>query len=296
MPELPEVETIVRGLKPHLEGATIERVEVLEKRTIQFNQALITEVITEQRISSIWRRAKVMLWDLSSGYSLLFHLKMTGQIIFRGQKNFVGGHPSRSMLAGANLPDKTTRAIFHFKGGSRVFFNDQRKFGWIKLLPTAEVHSDSFLKTIGPEHDDATSFTPQYFWSKTRNRITPIKAILLDQSIVAGVGNIYADEALHLAKIHPARKASSLSKAETAVLFNAVIEVLKQGIAYGGTSFDHYVNADGAVGSYIKHARVFRRTGLSCPVCGSTILKTRVVGRGTHYCPTCQIAPKGFKP
>lgn len=296
MPELPEVETIVRGLKPQLESAIISRVEVREDQTIQFDKALITEVVAEQQISSIWRRAKVMIWDLGSGYSLLFHLKMTGQIIYRGAENFAGGHPTKSMLAGSSLPDTSTRVIFYFDDGAKVFFNDQRKFGWIKLLPTKEVHSDSFLKTIGPEHDDTASFTPMYLWNKTRNRITPIKAILLDQSIVAGIGNIYADEALHLAKIHPARKASSLSKAEVAALFNAIIAVLKLGIEHGGTSFSNYVNADGEVGSYIKHARVFRRDGQECPVCGAIIVKTKVAGRGTHYCPTCQPAPRGFKP
>ncbi len=296
MPELPEVETIVRGLKPRLEGVKIKRIEVLEERTIQFGKALITEVISEQQISSVWRRAKVMIWDLSSGFSLLFHLKMTGQIIYRGAENFAGGHPTKSMLAGADLPDSSTRAVFSFSDGANVFFNDQRKFGWVKLLPTAEVHSDSFLKSVGPEHDDSQSFTPNYLWSKVRNRITPIKAILLDQTVVAGIGNIYADEALHLAKIHPARKASSLSKAETAVLFNAILEVLKLGIKQGGTSFSNFVNSDGEVGNYLKYARVFRREGQKCPVCGDIIVKTRVAGRGTHYCPTCQPPPKGFKP
>lgn len=295
MPELPEVETIVRGLKPRLEGVKISRLEVLEERTIQFDRALITEIITEQQISSVWRRAKVMIWDLQSGYSLLFHLKMTGQIIYQGADNFAGGHPTMSMAVGAKLPDNTTRTIFYFADNSKLFFNDQRKFGWIKLLPTAEVHSDSFLKTVGPEHDDTQSFTPQYLWSKARNRITPIKAILLDQTVVAGIGNIYADEALHLAKVHPARKASSLSKAETAALFNAIITVLKLGIEHGGTSFSNFVNADGEVGNYIKHARVFRREGQTCPVCGSVILKTRVAGRGTHYCPACQPPPRGFQ-
>lgn len=292
MPELPEVETIIRGLKPRLEGATISHIEVSENRTIQFDTKLITEVIVEQKISSIWRRAKVMLWDLTSGYTLLFHLKMTGQIIYRGTQNFAGGHPTKSLEPGAQLPDNTTRVIWHFSDGAKVYFNDQRKFGWIKLLPTKEVHSDSFLKSIGPEHDDAASFTPAYLWVKVRNRITPIKALLLDQTIVAGIGNIYADEALHLAKIHPARKASTLSKSETAVLFNAILEVLKQGVVHGGTSFSHYVNSNGEVGGYIRHARVFRRDGQTCPVCGNIILKTRVAGRGTHYCPTCQPPPR----
>lgn len=295
MPELPEVETITRGLKKQLVGQKITRVDVLNEGTIEFDLRLITEVITEQKISAIWRRAKVLIWDLSSGYSLLFHLKMTGQFVLRNAQSqtFSGGHPTASMQDDSDLPDSSTRVIFSFNDGSRLYFNDQRKFGWIRLLPTAQVHSDKFLSSVGPEHD-SESFTPKYLWDKIKNRITPIKALLLDQKIVAGIGNIYADEALHLAKIHPARKASSLSKAETAVLFNAVLSVLADGIKYGGTSFDKYVNAQGEPGNYIKHARVFKREGQTCRVCGDTIIKTRVAGRGTHYCPTCQPKPKGF--
>lgn len=297
MPELPEVETITRGLKGRISGRKITGLKVLERRTIEFDKRLITEVVVEHEISSIWRRAKVMIWDLSSGYSLLFHLKMTGQFILAGPsgERFVGGHPTDSMKRSAKLPDNTTRAVFRLDDGSQVFFNDQRKFGWIRLLPTAEVHSDSFLSSVGPEHDHE-SFTPQYFWQKIKNRITPVKAVLLDQKIVAGIGNIYADEALHLAKIHPARKASSLSKAEVAALFNAVIAVLKEGIARGGSSFDKYVDELGGQGEYLAHARVFRRQGQPCAACGDDIVKTRVVGRGTHYCPTCQPAPRGWKP
>lgn len=296
MPELPEVETIVRGLDSRIKGRKILRLKVLENRTIEFDKALITEVINEQKISSIWRRAKVMIWDLSSGFSLLFHLKMTGQFVLidPSAERFVGGHPTKSMRPKAKLPDSSTRAIFSLDDGSKVYFNDQRKFGWIRLIPTADVHSDSFLSSVGPEHDDQ-SFTPQYFWQKIRNRITPIKALLIDQKIVAGIGNIYADEALHLAKIHPARKASSLSKAETSALFNAVLSVLKDGIKHGGTSFDKYVNELGETGNYLQHARVFKREGQSCSVCGSTIVKTRVAGRGTHYCPGCQPPPRGWK-
>lgn len=289
------METITRGLKKQLVGQKITRVDVLNEGTIEFDLRLITEVITEQKISAIWRRAKVLIWDLSSGYSLLFHLKMTGQFVLRNAQSqtFSGGHPTASMQDDSDLPDSSTRVIFSLEDGSRLYFNDQRKFGWIRLLPTAEVHSDKFLSSVGPEHD-SQSFTPKYLWDKIKNRITPIKALLLDQKIVAGIGNIYADEALHLAKIHPARKASSLSKAETAVLFNAVLSVLADGIKYGGTSFDKYVNAQGEPGNYIKHARVFKREGQTCRVCGDTIIKTRVAGRGTHYCPTCQPKPKGF--
>jgi len=296
VPELPEVETIVRGLKMRITGKKIADITVLENRTLEFDKKLITEVIAEHKISSIWRRAKVMIWDLTSGYSLLFHLKMTGQFVLRSptEQAFAGGHPTSSMDKTTSLPDSSTRVVFLLDDGSQIYFNDQRKFGWIRLLPTAEVHSDKFLASVGPEYDHE-SFTPQYLWQKIRNRITPVKALLLDQKIVAGIGNIYADEALHLARIHPARKASSLSKAETTALFNAILSVLADGIKHGGTSFDKYVNAEGKPGNYIKHARVFRREGQNCMDCGDVIVKTKVAGRGTHFCPTCQPAPKKTK-
>jgi formamidopyrimidine-DNA glycosylase len=316
MPELPEVETIARGLQPRIVDRVIVSIDVLENTTIQFDKRLVTEVITEYKISSVWRRAKVLIWDLASGYSLLFHLKMTGQIIYDPPNNgskqhvvssqqmindkgkrkneanklrFSGGHPTKSMDIVSMLPDKSTRVVFHLDDGSAVYFNDQRKFGWVKLLPSAEVERDQFIGRLGPEHDDAESFTPKYLWSKLRNRITPIKAVLLDQTVVAGIGNIYADEALHLAKIHPARKASSLSKSETLGLFDAILVVLSDGIERGGTSFTNYVNVLGTRGDYLEHARVFRRDGLLCKECGTEIIKTRVAGRGTHLCPTCQL-------
>ncbi|HEX9679148.1 MAG TPA: bifunctional DNA-formamidopyrimidine glycosylase/DNA-(apurinic or apyrimidinic site) lyase [Candidatus Saccharimonadales bacterium] len=297
MPELPEVETIVRGLRRRVIDREIVSLKVLEKRSIQFEKALITEVIAGYKISSIWRRAKVMIWDLSSQYSLLFHLKMTGQIIIDqpSEDRFSGGHPTASMGLKSKLPDNTTRAVFQLEDGAKIYFNDQRKFGWIKLLPTKAVHSDEFLSTVGPEHD-SDSFTRQYFWDKIKNRITPVKAVLLDQKIVAGIGNIYADEALHMAMIHPARKASSLPRKQVNSLFESIIRVLKDGVDRGGTSFTTYVNADGARGDYLLIARVFRREGQDCRVCGGTIVKTRVAGRGTHYCPVCQPVPRSWRP
>lgn len=322
MPELPEVETIARGLKPLIVGRKITALEVLEDKTFQFDTDVITEVMIEQEISSIRRRAKVMLWDLSSNFTLMFHLKMTGQIIYEASKDsvssrknkvestkqltpnsqlptptnqrFVGGHPTASMEPGSQLPDNSTRAIFILDNGAKVFFNDQRKFGWIKLVLTKDVAKDRFLSSIGPEFDDK-DFTPDYFWHKTKKRISPIKAVLLDQSVVAGIGNIYADEALHLAKVHPSRKASSLSRAESSRIFEAIKQVLASGIAHGGTSFTSYVNALGKTGDYLAQARVFRREGLLCKECGAEIIKTRVAGRGTHYCPVCQVPPSGWK-
>lgn len=296
MPELPEVETIARGLKPRIVGRKIMSVKVLEDKTFQFDTDVITEVIVEQEISSVRRRAKVLLWDLSSGFTLMFHLKMTGQIIIDEPKGsrFAGGHPTSSMDRTSKLPDNSTRAVFTMDNGSKIYFNDQRKFGWIKLVSTNEVLKDQFLASVGPEYD-SEAFSEQYFWDKTKKRIAPIKAVLLDQSVVAGIGNIYADETLHLAKIHPSRKASSLSKAESARIYQSIKQVLENGILHGGTSFTNYVNVLGTRGDYLENSRVFRREGLLCKECGAEIIKTRVAGRGTHYCPVCQVPPKGWR-
>lgn len=296
MPELPEVETIARGLKPRVEGRKIKSVVVLENRTFQFDTDAITEILIEQKISSVERRAKVLLMHLSSDFTLMFHLKMTGQIIVDEPKSqrFAGGHPTNSMDPTTKLPDSSTRGIFTLDNGTKIYFNDQRKFGWIKLVPTSEVGTDRFIASVGPEFD-SKDFSAQYFWDKTKKRISPIKAVLLDQSVVAGIGNIYADETLHLAKVHPARKASTLSNTESARIYEAIKQVLTDGITHGGTSFTNYVNALGTKGDYLERARVFRREGLLCKECQAEIIKTRVAGRGTHYCPVCQISPKGWK-
>ena len=216
---------------------------------------------------------------------------MTGQLILMEKtgKRFGGGHPTKSMVDG--LPDSSTRAIFEFKSGDKLFFNDQRKFGWIKLVPNAEVNNDVLLARLGPEPLNS-EFLLTDFRAAIQKRKAPIKAVLLDQSVLAGLGNIYVDEALHLAKIHPARTASSLKKPELERLHRAIIEVLNLSIKHGGTSFTNYVNVLGLKGDYLQHARAFNRTGQPCPVCAAPIEKIKVAGRGTHFCPRCQRLPR----
>jgi formamidopyrimidine-DNA glycosylase len=188
----------------------------------------------------------------------------------------------------ADLPDKSTRAVFSFGSGDKLFFNDQRKFGWIKVVDTQQVSKDPLLNRMGPE-PLSKDFTLSVFQRElTAHARAPIKPVILDQSTVAGVGNIYADESLHLAKIHPGRLAGSLTLAEAKRLHAAIREIISLGIKHGGTSFTHYVNALGGKGDYMAHARVFRRQGESCPVCGAIIHKIRLAGRGTHFCPRCQ--------
>ncbi|MFI5240367.1 MAG: bifunctional DNA-formamidopyrimidine glycosylase/DNA-(apurinic or apyrimidinic site) lyase [Candidatus Saccharimonadia bacterium] len=292
MPELPEVETIKRGLAVRIIGQTILSVEVLNKSSFPQDFGLIWPFLEAKTVIDVTRFAKVLVWQLSGGQSLLFHLKMTGQIVFVGRdgNRFVGGHPSESMQR--SLPVNSTRAIFSFETGDKVFFNDQRKFGWIKVLATAHLNDDPFLAKLGPEPLGSDFTTLSLSDSLARHGRAPVKAVLLDQTTVAGIGNIYADESLHLAKIHPARLAGTLSRSEISRLHRAIVEILSLGIAHGGTSFTSYVTAEGEKGDYLQYARVFRRDSQACPVCGAVIKKIRVAGRGTHYCPTCQKAPK----
>lgn len=287
MPELPEVETIRRGLELGLVGQTVLDVEVLWDKS--FPSELIGDHVIDQTVKHVDRRAKVLLIHLENGWSLLVHLKMTGQMVLvkSDGERFAGGHPTPSMEH--ELPDRSTRVVFSFKSGDQLFFNDQRKFGWIKLTPTDKVAEDPLVSRLGPE-PLSQDFTVQGLAAVIkRHAKAPIKAVILDQSTVSGVGNIYADESLHLAKIHPARLAGSLTAAEIKRLHAAIRDIITLGIEHGGTSFTHYVNALGQKGDYLEHARVFRKNdGGKCPVCGTPIEKLRVAGRGTHICPKCQ--------
>jgi formamidopyrimidine-DNA glycosylase len=289
MPEGPEVETIRRGLELGIVGQEISGVDVRFEGSFPAPADLRDQIVVGAKVTHLARRGKVLMMHLDNEYALLFHLKMTGQVVLmKGDgERFAGGHPSESMKD--PLPDKSTRVVFEFASGDRMYFNDQRKFGWIKLVPADEVELDPLLARMGPEVL-GDGFTATYLGEKlARHGRAPVKAVILDQVVVAGVGNIYADESLHLARIHPARLAGSLSVAEVKRLYAAIREIMALGIEHGGTSFAHYVNSLGGKGDYLEHARVFRRNGQGCPVHpGTMIEKIRVAGRGTHICPKCQ--------
>jgi len=186
------------------------------------------------------------------------------------------------------LPDKSTRVTFDFSDGSHLYFNDQRKFGWVRLMPTLEVPNIDFMKKVGPEPLEA-GFTAKEFAERFKRRArTSIKAALLDQTVIAGVGNIYADESLWGAKINPSRLVGSITEAEFNKLYTEVRSVMNLSIEKGGSTNRNYVDAEGKKGAYMDFARVFRREGLSCPRCGTEIIKIKVAGRGTHICPNCQ--------
>ncbi len=288
MPELPEVETVRAGLRRLLPGKTIKGVTHNWAKSFPNSDEDVKQFLIGAKVVEVKRRAKVLLIELSSKYSLVIHLKMTGQMVLRSNDDHVrfgAGHPGGSLVG--NLPDKSTRVVFDL-GDSKLFFNDQRKFGWVRLIPTAEVPQIDFMKRLGPEplNED---FTQKDFRGRLARRPnTNIKAAILDQSVIAGIGNIYADESLWAAKIHPSTLVKNLSVKKLNELYDGMRTVLELSIAKGGSTDRNYVDAEGRKGSYLSFAKVFRRNGQPCPRCGTIIEKTRVAGRGTHYCPKCQ--------
>lgn len=286
MPELPEVEIVRAGLSRLLPGLSIESVKSDWTKSFPNAKSDTKKFLLGAKIVRIRRRAKVLIIDLSTEYSLVIHLKMTGQLVFRSKSAVFGaGHPSDSLVG--KLPDKSTRVTFDL-GEAKLFFNDQRKFGWVRLVPTIEIDSIDFFKKLGLE-PLSVDFTAKDFRRRVKKRSkSQIKPLLMDQTVIAGVGNIYADEALWGAKIHPKKRAGDISDKKLDKLFSELIYVLKLSIEKGGSTDKNYVDAEGKKGSYLQFARVFRRENLPCPRCAATITKTRVVGRGTHLCPNCQ--------
>lgn len=290
MPELPEVETVRRGLHEFIIGRKINAVRELESpKSFPNAPGDVAQFFIGASIIDVRRRAKVLLIDLSSDYTLVVHLKMTGQIVFRAADvAFGAGHPNDSLIG--ELPDRSTRVVIEFSDGSHLYFNDQRKFGWMKLFPALEVPNIDFMKKVGPEPLE-DEFTAQEFTSRIRRRNgTTIKAAILDQTVLAGVGNIYADESLWGAKIHPSSRVRDVNDKQLTTLLKEIKYVMNLAIEKGGSTDKNYVNAEGKRGSYIDFARVFRQEGKECPRHPGTIIeKIRVAGRGTHICPLCQL-------
>lgn len=292
MPELPEVETIRRGLTPLIVKKKIVQVEVdpTTKKAFQGDEGNVVDA----SVSEVRRRGKALLIDLDNGYTMMIHLRMTGQLIWRGENeedNFAAGHPSKNFTDA--LPNKQTRVNFVFEEGV-LYFNDQRKFGFVKVLPTGEVEQEKFIAELAKEPWEMD--VKELFSKCQRHGKSPIKAVLLDQKVIAGLGNIYADESLFYASVHPATRAGELSEEQVGLILEGARSVMMASIDSGGSTMATYVKPDGTTGSYLENfAQVFRREGRPCLRCGETILKTRVAGRGTHYCPKCQKVPEYFK-
>lgn len=275
MPELPEVETIKLGLQKYLVGHTIENIDVRLPRILS---GKIDSVIGG-KVEKIRRFGKGLVIDLDNGYSLAVHVKMTGQLIY------VAHGPATREIG--NLPDLHTHVVFHLDNGAVLYYRDMRQFGWVKIVKTSDVLDLPFFKALGPEpFKDLTFETFQQILAKKK---TAIKQVLMDQALIAGIGNIYANDALFVAGVHPKRPAVSLTKEEQGKLFAAIETVLKKGLAAGGASEWHYVDVLGGKGKYQNFFQVYRRDGKPCSRCGTIIQKEQLGGRGTFYCPHCQV-------
>ena len=304
MPELPEVETIRRELEKQIIGHTIKRVEVLAEKTIHGPVAAFKKQLVGNQFTALDRRGKLLLFTFKKdGYKLLIHLKMTGQLVYQhGKELTFGGHNiSESDL---KVPNKFTRVAIHFSDKGTLYFNDMRRFGFLKLVKDGEVEA-LVNKSYGLDALDP-KFSKQYLTEALKRRgKTSIKAALLDQKHLAGIGNIYADEVCFATGILPSRKVSTLSSAKIGEIYTAIKRVLNLAIKHGGTTFTskvlagHYIRSDGGMGNFTERLKVFDRTGQQCLRCLATrdptkrdkiglIQKTRVAGRGTHFCPVCQ--------
>jgi formamidopyrimidine-DNA glycosylase len=275
MPELPEVETIRRQLAPHLEGRTIERAQILDVRwTRPDPPGPVQAELTGSRVLRIGRSGKYLIWELSGERFLLVHLRMTGALLFDPE-----------------VEPPHTRARFELDRGDRLVYVDPRRFGTGHLLHGAEARDEYLAQRIGVE-PFTPEFTAEYLRVAARGRSAPVKAFVLDQRRIAGVGNIYADEALFRARIHPLRPAGRLTRPQLELLREAIEEALAAGIDAKGASIDDFRHVDGARGSFQDRFLVHRRAGEPCSRCGTIITKIVVGGRGTYVCETCQPRPR----
>ncbi len=271
MPELPEVETIKLYLEKAIVGQKIASVEILSKKQFLGNP----KGLIGRKIKSLDRRAKYLIINLDNDKSLLIHLKLTGQLIW-------------VPIASADLPSKAARIIIRFNKGV-LFFNDRRKFGWIKVITNNKKLITDNLAKLGPEPLES-EFSLDYLKKILQKTSRPIKLVLLDQEKIAGIGNIYANEALFLAKINPAKPAKNLTADEIKKLREAILKVLKQGIKYGGSSAadESYIKPDGSLGKFQQHFAVYQRQGQKCQRCEAIIKRINLSNRSTFFCPVCQ--------
>ncbi len=281
MPELPEVETIRLGLERYLVGHKILDVKILAPNIFTGSK----NEVANAKVIAVRRFAKVLSIDLDNGNSMLVHVKLTGQLIYRGVN--LKNPPELSKKVNGGINGKHTHVVFLLDKNSFLYYNDFRKFGWIKVIKTTDVETSSFIGKLGPEpFKDLTLEIFKNILSKSR---TAIKVVIMDQAKIGGIGNIYANDALLLSKIHPKRAANSLTQNEQDALFENIIKVLKKGLETGGASELSFVHADGSDGGYQKYFVVYGKQGQVCPVCGKEKIEKIVVGgRGTYYCPNCQ--------
>ncbi|HHF98091.1 MAG TPA: DNA-formamidopyrimidine glycosylase [Candidatus Aerophobetes bacterium] len=273
MPELPEVETIRQDMINRVKGKRIVKVEVRNEKNIRFPSPQEFKKRIEGRIiEDIKRRGKYLLVALDSGDFLVFHLKLTGRLLFFSEKE--------------KEPDYV-RIVFFFEDKTRLFFADIRGFADVHLLTREEMESLPAIKEMGPE-PLSPDFTLDEFKKRIKSKKGRIKPLLMDQKVIAGIGNIYSQESLYRAKVHPEKNASKLTDKEIEAIYKSLLEVLEEAIKYRGSSVDAYLDLEGKEGGYVPHLKVYGREGERCLRCGAPIKKKKIGGRGTYFCDNCQ--------
>ncbi len=270
MPELPEVETIKRQLNKKVKGKKIKSVEVRLNKFVKCPLNKFKKLVEGAKISQVERRAKLLIIKLSNSCCLIIHLKMSGQLIYQGQ------------------PSKHTHLIYYFSDGSQLVHNDLRKFGFVKVVPEKELSGFLKKEEYGPE-PLSEEFTLNLFKKMLAERgKSKIKPLLMDQRWLAGIGNLYSDEILFLAKVLPTRTAGSLEPAEIERIYRGIKRILPLAISRRGSSADQYVDTAGQKGNYLPLVKVYGRQGKPCYICGTEIKRMKIGGRSAHFCPKCQ--------
>ena len=285
MPELPEVTVITEQLNKKLRGLVLESIEYDWSKKFDWGKFSIKD-LKGQKIEKVERAGKIVLIRLGNQITVLIHLKLTGQLIYQDAKTRVaGGHPIPPL--NLPVPNKTTRVTFTFTNQGHLYFNDVRKFGWVKIVETSELKiKEAIGIELGPDPLEMD-------FEEFRQRLTArgqsrIKKLLMDQTFISGVGNIYSDEALWNAKIHPRRSPASLSDSEVKALFEGIRESLNLAIEKGGSSVSAFVDSGGERGLYLSYAKAYHMTGKPCARCGTPIVREKIDGRSAHFCPYCQ--------
>ena len=284
MPELPEVTVITEQLNEKLKGLVLKSIEYDWPKKFYWGDFSIKD-ISGARITGVERRGKLVIIYLDNNILILFHLKLTGQLIFVGKNTRVGGgHPLPPL--NSPVPNTTTRVAFTFSNGEKLYFNDMRKFGWVKIIPESKLGSEPYIKNLGPDPLEI-SFT------EFKNRLNKrpqgrIKKTLMDQSVVGGIGNIYSDEGLWYAKVDPKRSVVSLDTDDLKAIYNGVRKSFKIAIEKGGSSDNAYVDSGGEKGLYLSFRKTYHMTGKPCSRCKTPIVREKIDGRSAHYCPNCQ--------
>lgn len=286
MPELPEVETVKKGLAKTIIGKTIATFDCDTKKMMNRPLKFYQKTLPGLKIIDLGRRAKMIIIKLSDGWNILGHLKMTGQLVYHGpHKSVVGGHPIKEGFE--HDPNRFTHATFTFRDKTHLYFNDVRKFGWLRLFTDVELIKQ-LDHDLGPEPLEP-AFTIEVFREALKKRPNNrIKQFLMDNKNVVGIGNIYSDEICYYAKVRPDRRVKTLRESEIRLLFKGIKHILSEAIKYEGTSISDYVNAMGEAGAYTKKIKVYGRYDEKCFKCRGVVKRLKIGGRTSSFCQSCQ--------